>query len=78
MKLQQAFTEKFHGANIGGPSKYQNIHDSFSVWLVHLSSIKFLTGYYPMSMLYHNMIYGYKYTEHNIITTQCNAIKLIE
>ena len=62
MKLHQAFTEKFHGANVEG-----------------LSSIKFLTGYYLMSILYlySNMISGYKYTEYNMITlTQYNVIIL--
>ena len=39
MKLHQAFTEEFYGANVGGPSKYQNIHDSFRVWL--LGTFKF-------------------------------------
>ena len=70
---------KFYGANVEGPIKYQNIHDSFKVWFVHLSSIKFLTGYYLMSISYHNMIFGYKYTEYNITTlTQYNVIILIE
>ena len=62
MKLHQAFTDKFYRANVEGPSKCQNIHDSFRVWLVHLSFIKFLTGYYLMSISYQNVISGYKYT----------------
>ena len=37
-------------------------HTSFRVWLVQLSSIKFLMGYYLMSTSYHNVIYGHKYT----------------
>ena len=41
MKLHQAFTEKFYGANVEGLSKSQNIHDLFRVWLVHLT---ILTG----------------------------------
>ena len=57
----QAFTEKFYGASAEGPSKCQNIHDSFKFRFVHLSSIKFLIGYYLMSISYHNVICGYKY-----------------
>ena len=50
-----------------------------TVWFVHLSSIKFLTGYYLMSISYHNVISGYKYTEYNITTfTQYNVIILIK
>ena len=49
MKLHQAFTEKFYGVNVEGPSKCQNINDSFKVWFEHLSFIKFLTVYYLMS-----------------------------
>ena len=41
-------------------------HDLFKVWFVHLSFIKFLAGYYLMSISYHNVIFGYKYTEYNI------------
>ena len=79
MKWHQAFTEKFYGANVEGPSKFQSMHDSFKVWFVHLSSIKSLTGYYLMSMSYHNVIYGYKYTEYNTTTfTQYNVIILIK
>ena len=79
MKRHQAFTEKFYGANVEGPSKCQNIHDSFKGWFVHLTSIIFLTRYYLMSILYHNVISGYKYTEYNITTlTQYNIIILIE
>ena len=53
--------------------------DSFKVWFVHLSSIKFLTGYYLMSISHHNVISGYKYAEYNITTlTQYNVIILIE
>ena len=37
--------------------------DSEIDWLVHLSSIKFLTGYYLMSVSYNNVISGNKYTE---------------
>ena len=74
-KWHQALTEKCYGANAERPSKCQNIHDSFKVWFVHLSSIKFLTGYYLMYISYHNVISGYKYTEYNITTlTQYNAI----
>ena len=29
--IHQAFTEKFYGANVEGPSKCQNMHDSFSM-----------------------------------------------
>ena len=66
---------KFYGANVEGPIKHQNIHDSFKVWFVPLSYIKFLTGYYLMYISYHNVISGYKYTEYNITTlTQYNAI----
>ena len=50
MKLHQAFTEKFYGTNVEGPSKCQNINDSFKVWFEHLSFIKFLTVYYLMSI----------------------------
>ena len=63
-----SFTEKFYGENAEGPSKCQSILDSFIGWLVHLSSIKFLTVYYLMSISYHNVISGYRYTEH-IITS---------
>ena len=42
-----------------------NKHDSFNVWLVNLSSMKFLIGYYLMSN--HNVISDYKYTQYNII-----------
>ena len=59
---------EIYGANVEGPSKCQNIHDSFKVWFVDLSSIKFLTGYYLMSISYHNVISGYKYTEYNVTT----------
>ena len=31
MKKHQAFTEKFYGEHVEGPSKCQNIHDSFIV-----------------------------------------------
>ena len=63
MKRHQACIEKFYGSNIEGPSKCQTMHDLFKVWFVHLSSIKFLTRYYLMSISYHNVISGYKYTE---------------
>ena len=56
MKQHKAFTKTFHGTNMAVPGKCQNIHDSFRVWLVHVSSIKFLTGYYLISIPYHNMI----------------------
>ena len=73
------FTKKFYGENVEGPSKCQNINDSFKVWFEHLNSIKFLTVDYLMSMSYHKMISGYKYTEYNITTlTQYNVIILIE
>ena len=62
MKWYQAFTEKLYGTNVGGPSECQNIHDTFRIWLVQLSSIKFLTGYYLMSISYHNVKSGYKNT----------------
>ena len=55
------------------------MHVPFKVWFVHLSSIKFLTRYYLMSISYHNVISGYKYTEYNITTfTQYNVIILIK
>ena len=68
MKCHQAFTEKLYGAKVERPSKCQIIHDSFKVWLVQLNSIKFHTGYYLMSIIYHNVISGYKYAEYNTIT----------
>ena len=49
----------------------------FKVWFVHLTSIKFLTEYYLMSMSYHNMISRYKQTKY-IVTPQHNVIILIE
>ena len=74
MKLHQAFTEKFYGVNVEGPSKCQNINDSFKVWFEHLNSIKFLIIYYLMSIPYHKVISGYKYIEYNITTlTQYNV-----
>ena len=77
MKYHQAFTEKFYGANVEGSNKCRSMYDSFKVWFVHLSSIKFLTGYYLMSISYHNVISGY--TEYNITTfTQYNVIILIK
>ena len=48
MNWHQAFTEKFYGANVGGPNKCQDIHDLLRVSLVYLSSVKFLTGYYRL------------------------------
>ena len=55
------------------------MHDSFKIWFVHLSSIKFLTGYYLMSISYHNVISGYKYTEYNLTTLkQYIVIRLIK
>ena len=48
--MTSSITEKCYGANNG---KCQNIHDSVRVWLVHLSSIKFFTGFY----LYHVIIF---------------------
>ena len=68
MKRHQAFTEKFYGANVEGPRKCHSMHDLLEVWFLHLSSIKFQTGYYLMSISYHNAISGYKYTEYNITT----------
>ena len=48
-----------------------------TVWFAHLSSIKFLTGYYLMSISYNNVISGD--TEYNITTfTQYNVIILIK
>ena len=38
MKLHQGFTEKFYEANVGGYRTFQNIYDSFRVWLVPLNS----------------------------------------
>ena len=46
----------------------RNIHDSLKVLFVHLSSIELLTRYYLMSISYHNVICGYKYTEYNVTT----------
>ena len=67
------------GWNVGGPSECHNIYDSFRIYLVHLSSIKFLTGYYLKSISYHNVISDYKYTEYNIIKeTEYNVLVLIE
>ena len=41
--------------------------DSFKVWLVtSLSSMKFLTRYYLMSVSYHSVISDYKFIEYNI------------
>ena len=57
MKGHKAFIEKFYRANVGKPSKCQNIHDSFRVWLVNSSFIKFLNGYYLISILHHNAIF---------------------
>ena len=78
MKLHQAFTENFFGANVEGPTKCQSTHDSFRIWLVHLRSIKSLTGYYLLSISYHNVISGYKYTEYNITTLIQYVIILLE
>ena len=79
MKWHQAFTKKFYGGNVEGPSKCQSMHVSFKVWFVNLSPIKFHTGYHLMSISFHNVISGYKYTEYNITTlTQYNIIILIE
>ena len=41
MKKHQAFTEKFYGAHVEGPSKCQNIHDSFIVWFENFRSCNF-------------------------------------
>ena len=79
MKWHQTFTEKFYGINVEGPRKRQNINDSFKVWFENLSSIKFFTECYLISISYHKVISGYKYTEYNITTlTQYNVIILIE
>ena len=79
MKWHQAFTEKFYEANVGGPSKCKKIDDSFKVSFEHLSSIKFLTGYYLMSISCYNVISGYKYTEYYVTTlTQYDVIILIQ
>ena len=79
MKRHQAVTEKFYGSNVEEPSKCQSIHDSFRVWLVHLSSMKFLTEYYLMYISYHIVISGYTYTEYNITALiQYNLITLVE
>ena len=52
-----------------------SMHVSLKVCFVPLSSINLLTGYYLMSILYHNVISGYKYTEYNITPfTQYNVI----
>ena len=67
MKWHQAFTQKCYEANVEGPSKCQSIHESFRIWLVQLSYIKFLIGYYLMSISYHNVISGY-----DIITNNAN------
>ena len=78
IKWHQTFTEKFYGANAEGPSKCQNINDSFKVWFAQWISIKFLTGYYLMSFSYYIVIPGYKYTEYDITTLrQYNVIILI-
>ena len=54
------------------------VNASFKVWFEHLSSIKFLTINYLIS-IYHKVISGYKYTEYNITTlAQYNVIILIE
>ena len=58
MKWHQVFTKKFYGENVEGPSKCQNINDSFKVWFEYLNSIKFLTVDYLMSISYHKMISG--------------------
>ena len=48
-----------------------------TVWFVRLSSIEFLTGYYLMSISYHNVTSAY--TEYNITTfTQYNVIILMK
>ena len=72
-----SFTEKFYGENVEKPSKCQSIHESFRGWLVHLSSIKFLTGYYLMSISYYNVISGYKYTEYYNITFYIAFFKVL-
>ena len=54
------------------PSKCQSIHESFRIWLVHLSYIKFLIGYYLMSISYHNVMSGYQNAEYDIITNNSN------
>ena len=56
MELDQVL-DKFYEGNNGRPSICQNIHDSFRVWVVHSSSIKFLTGYYLMT--------DHKYTKYS-------------
>ena len=54
-------------------------HDSISVSLVHISSVKFLSKYYLMSISYHNLVPDYKYTEYNIIKlTEYNVLIPIE
>ena len=79
MRWYQGFTEKFYEANVGRYRTFQDIYDSFRVWLVHLSSIKFLTWFYLMSLSYPNVTSDYKYTEFDIIkTTEYNIIKQIE
>ena len=79
MKWHQAPTEKFYRVNVGGPSKCQNIHDSFRLWLGQVSSIKFLIGYHLMYASYHNVISDYNYTEYYIIIlTKYNLMILIE
>ena len=46
---------------------------------MHLSSIKFITGYYLVSISQHNVISGYKYIENNITAlTQHNVIILAD
>ena len=75
MKRHQAFTETFYRANVGGPSKCQIIHDSFTIWLIHLNSIKLLTNYYLMSISYHNGISDYKYKEYK---TNRKKVKLVK
>ena len=34
MKCYQAFTEKFYGGNVEGPSKCQSMNVSLTVWFV--------------------------------------------
>ena len=49
-----------------------------TVCFVHLSSIKFLTGYYLMSISYHNVISGYiEYKYHRpVIRESAETIKI--
>ena len=61
MKCNQAFTEEFDEEKVGGHRKCHIIHDLFKEWLLHLSSINYLTGYYLMYISHHIVISNNKY-----------------